>query len=58
MTDQQQIEIDRDSLFDIHKRAVEKLDGLAGEVIAQKELVAAQEHALLTGYDSLPPERS
>jgi hypothetical protein len=50
--------MDRDSLLYIHKRAVEELDGLEGEVIAQKELVAALEHALLMGYGWLPPERS
>ena len=58
MTDTQHIEMDRDSLLDIHKRAVEKLNGLEGEVIAQKELLAALEHALLMGYGWLPPERS
>jgi hypothetical protein len=58
MTDKQQIEMERDSLLDIHKRAVEKLDRLEGEVIAQKELVAALEHALLMGYGWLQPERS
>jgi hypothetical protein len=50
--------MDRDSLLDIHKRAVEKLDGLEGEVIAHKELVAALEHALFIGYGWLSPERS
>lgn len=58
MKDKQQIEMDRDSLLDIHKRAVEELDGLEGKVITQKELVAALEHALLNGYGWLPPERS